>query len=70
MVARQLLSEREVSEEYGLSISWLRKQRLHRLGPRYYKISRMVKYRRADIEAYLQAHMVETAPRKSQKVAL
>ena len=69
MVPRQLLSEREVNEEYGLSLPWLRKQRLLRIGPPYCKISRMVKYRRIDIEAYLQARMVRTAAGEDQGYA-
>lgn len=69
MVSRQLLNEREVNEEYGLSVPWLRKQRLLRLGPPYCKISRMVKYRRSDIEAYLQARMIETSSGSHQRGA-
>lgn len=59
----QLLSEKEVSTQYGLSISWLRKMRMMRSGPRFMRLGRLVKYCRADLEAYLAAHIVETRER-------
>lgn len=57
---REILSERKVDEEYGLTIPYLRRARRERRGPRFLKLGRMVRYRRADIEAYLSAHAVET----------
>lgn len=60
MDSRQLLKEKEVDGEYDLSISWLRKMRRLGGGPAFLKIGRMVRYRRADVEAFLDAHLVET----------
>ncbi len=57
---REVFTEAEVSRRYGLSVPWLRRARLERRGPRFLKISRMVRYRKADVEEYLAQHAVET----------
>jgi len=54
-----LLTERQVAKEYGLSVSWQRRTRRERRGPDFLKLGKMVRYRRSDIEAYLVAHTVE-----------
>jgi predicted DNA-binding transcriptional regulator AlpA len=56
----ELISEREVTGRYRLTIPWLRRARREGRGPRYVKLARMVRYRSEDIEAYLTAHTVET----------
>jgi len=63
MVNRDVLNEREVWEEYGFTIPFLRRARRERRGPRFLKVGKMVRYRRADVEAYLSAHVVETSDR-------
>jgi predicted DNA-binding transcriptional regulator AlpA len=63
MANREILSEREVWEEYGFTIPFLRRARRERRGPRFLKVGKMVRYRRADVEAYLSAHVVETNDR-------
>jgi predicted DNA-binding transcriptional regulator AlpA len=63
MTNREILTEREVWEEYGLTIPFLRRARRERRGPRFLKVGRMVRYRRADIEAYLAKYTVETSER-------
>ncbi len=60
---REVFTEAEVSRRYGLSVPWLRRARLERRGPRFLKISRMVRYRKADVEEYLAHHAVETFER-------
>jgi predicted DNA-binding transcriptional regulator AlpA len=57
---KQVLNEREVCSEYGLSIGWLRKARRLRRGPIFLKLGKSVRYRRADIEGFLIDHMVST----------
>ena len=42
--------------------------RRERRGPRFLKVGKLVRYRRADIEAYLSAHAVETADRRASRV--
>jgi predicted DNA-binding transcriptional regulator AlpA len=70
----EILNERQVQEIYGFSIPYLRRARRERRGPRFLKMCKFVRYRRADIEAYLAAHAVETAdkalpvPREPQRV--
>jgi predicted DNA-binding transcriptional regulator AlpA len=59
MQDRELLTERQVWNRYGLSISWQRRTRRERRGPRFLKLGKMVRYRRCDIEAYLSANTVE-----------
>jgi predicted DNA-binding transcriptional regulator AlpA len=57
----ELLSEREVFSEYRLKIAWMRRARRERRGPVFLKLGRkMVRYRRADIEAYLSANAIQT----------
>jgi len=54
----QLLNERMVAEEYGLSVSWQRKKRRMGEGLPYLKIGRLVRYRREHIEMFLRSCMV------------
>ena len=57
----ELLTEREVSADYGFSVPWLRRARIERHGPAFLRIGRMIRYRRADIEAFLARQLVSTA---------
>lgn len=66
MADRVVLNERDVSEEYGFTIPFLRRARRERRGPRFLKVGKMVRYRRADIEAYLSAHLIETREPKAR----
>jgi predicted DNA-binding transcriptional regulator AlpA len=59
-ITPEILKEGQVSEIYGLSIPYLRRARRERRGPRFLKVGKLVRYRKADVEAYLAAHMVET----------
>lgn len=63
MANREVLNEREVWEEYGFTIPFLRRARRERRGPRFMKVGKMVRYRRSDVETYLSAHVVETSDR-------
>ena len=60
MANREILNEREVWQEYGFTIPYLRRARRERRGPRFLKVGKLVRYRRSDIETYLTAHAVET----------
>ncbi len=56
-----LLSEKEVEQEYGFTRSWLRRCRLERRGPQFVRFSsRLVRYRRGDLEEYLARCTVQT----------
>ena len=60
MNAQEVMTERQVSETYGLTVPYLRRARRERRGPRFLKVGKLVRYRRTDIEAYLTSHTVET----------
>jgi len=68
MNALEILNERQVQEVYGFTIAYLRRARRERRGPRFLKVGKLVRYRRADIEAYLSAHAVETADGRAVRV--
>lgn len=57
---RKLMNEKEVEAEYHLSKSWLRKRRPFRDGPPFLRISRMVLYKREELEKWLESHRVVT----------
>lgn len=60
-VQAKYMSPKEVAEEYGLNENTLRCYRSEGRGPRYLKVGKLVKYRRADVESWLDAQVVETA---------
>lgn len=52
-----LLNEREAAAHLGVSIRTLQDKRLRGGGPRFVKIFRSVKYRRADLDAFVEANL-------------
>ncbi len=56
----KVFDEREAAGMLGCSVALLRKWRLFREGPAWCKIGRLVRYRQSDIDAFLEAHRVET----------
>ena len=56
----EILNERQTEEIYQLKRDWLRRCRRERRGPPFLKIGRMVKYRKCDIETYLEKHLQKT----------
>jgi predicted DNA-binding transcriptional regulator AlpA len=56
-----LLTAKQAAEFLGLPESTLAQWRSQRRGPLYVKLeSRLVRYRRSDLEAYIGRHLVET----------
>jgi len=51
-----LLKEEEVAQLLGRSLRSLRRWQDAGIGPRVIKVMRMVRYRRADVEAWLDEH--------------
>ena len=51
----RLLTDRQISQRYGLSFHTLRKLRVRGGGPPFIKIGRSVRYRSSDIEAWMIA---------------
>jgi excisionase family DNA binding protein len=54
-----MFNEKEVAERLNCKVSTLRKWRLLGSGPAYVKVGRLVRYREADLIAYLDAHCVQ-----------
>lgn len=52
------LNPKEVYKEFGLSVSTLAKWRMKNKNIPFTKIGSAVKYKRSDIEAFLNAHIV------------
>ena len=57
-MTKELLTEKEVSEMYGLNIRTLQKDRWLGSGLAYVKIRKRILYRRADVEKYIDRHVV------------
>lgn len=58
-IKKEWLSPKEVSSNYGMSISSLAKFRMDNKYLPYSKVGKYIKYRRADIEAFLNNNIVE-----------
>ncbi len=60
----RVLNEKEAAQYIGMSVSYLQKDRMNgelpgrTLGPRYAKLGKRVVYLREDLDAWLQAHVV------------
>ena len=52
--ACRLLSESEAAEFIGMSSKWLSNQRWLGLGPSYLRIGRCIRYRKTELNAFLQ----------------
>jgi predicted DNA-binding transcriptional regulator AlpA len=49
-----LRTEKEVEAEFGIPMSTLRHWRRMRMGPRYRKLGRLVRYHRDDLDEWLR----------------
>lgn len=58
--ARKFLREKEVEQVYGLTTSYLRKQRHQGGGVPFYKAGKTVLYRRDDVESWLADRMKQS----------
>jgi hypothetical protein len=54
------ITERDASHYIGLSVAYLRQARRLGRGPAYLRIGRTIRYHIEDLDAFLQAHRVET----------
>jgi len=52
------LRERDAGRYITFSAAWLRQRRMHGDGPTYVKVGRSIRYRVADLDAYVAAHRV------------
>jgi len=51
----EMMNEQQVADHLNMSVGVLRKWRLFRNGPKFLKIGRAVRYRRRDVEAWLDS---------------
>jgi predicted DNA-binding transcriptional regulator AlpA len=51
---KELINEREVAKIMSLSVSLVRRWRVQKKGPRYYKIGAAVRYRPEDVVSWLE----------------
>jgi len=57
-IKREWLSPNEVSKEFGYSVSTLAKWRIAKKHLKFSKMSKYIKYRRSDIEEFLETHII------------
>ena len=62
MVKKEWLSPDELQEEYGISIHAQNRMRMERRIP-YSKIGKHIRYKRSDIEKWLEDHKIEMMSR-------
>ena len=62
---QRLLNEREVATSCSISVLTLRKWRSEKRGPRFIKISTLVRYRPEDIDAWIAEQ--QSAPSVAQE---
>ncbi len=60
----ELLTEREVEAGYGLKGPWLRRCRRERRGIPFLRVGRMVRYRKEDVERFLDSCRVDMSERR------
>jgi|TARA_Y100000294_G_C8428990_1_gene285997 excisionase family DNA binding protein len=58
LTADTLLSSKEMALIYGFSKKTLENHRAQRVGIPYIKIGRMVRYRKSDVDQYLEQHRI------------
>lgn len=51
-----LLNEKEAAEKLGMTVAALRRWRLERRGPTWYRIGNRVRYREEDLEAFIESN--------------
>jgi hypothetical protein len=56
----QSVAEDDAARYVGYSQSYLRQARMYNRGPAFVRVGRAIRYRLADLDAWLMAHRVET----------
>ena len=69
---QNLLTEQEVSRQLQVSLATLRRWRLERRGPKFIKVSSLVRYRPEELEAWLASQPVGGASdlRRAGRIAV
>ena len=56
--ADELMTEQEAAAHLGVSVSGMRKWRARQTGPKYAKFGKIIRYRRSDLDAFVQSRIV------------
>lgn len=59
-ISEPLLNEQTTAEFLGVTLASLRKWRWEKRGPAFIKLGRLIRYRKADLEAWLDRQTVRT----------
>jgi len=54
----------EIAVMFGLTDTYLRKLRQLQSGPKYYKLNKMIRYKKEDVESWLENVVIEVKPKK------
>lgn len=57
---REVMDEFALADFLGLTVATLRKWRWLRSGPKFVKVGRLIRYRRTDVDAWLDQQTVAT----------
>ena len=57
---REVMDEFALADFLGLTVATLRKWRWLRSGPKFVKVGRLIRYRRIDVDAWLDERTVAT----------
>lgn len=52
----ELKDEREAAAYLRVSVSGMRKWRARRVGPKYARLGKIIRYRRSDLDAWVESH--------------
>jgi len=55
----------EIAAMFGLTHAYLRKLRSRQAGPVFVRIGRMIRYRKSDMEKWIETVAVEVTPRRA-----
>ncbi len=64
----RLLTEREVSRIFSVSLAFLRRKRFQGDGPRYYKIGRMIRYRLEDVQEFFDNYVISFGAQRREDI--
>lgn len=59
-ISEPLFNEQTTAEFLGVTLASLRKWRWEKRGPAFIKLGRLIRYRKADLEAWLDRQTVRT----------
>ncbi len=60
-IQREWLNPKEAHQEFGFSVSTLAKWRMKNIHLKFSKMGKYIKYKRSDIETFLNSNIVEVA---------